>query len=72
MRKVPVLCVHGDALFYHTATVELRIGPWQERSRASNLPVDVLLGNDICPLGSGARTGGVLRSGRKPRGRTWR
>ena len=45
-----VLCVHGDTLFYPTATVELRIGPWQERSRvivAPNLPVDVLLGNDI-------------------------
>ena len=30
--KVPVLCVHGNTLFYPTATVVLRIGPWQERS----------------------------------------
>ena len=48
--NVPVLCVHGDTLFYPTATVELRVGSWHERSQvvvAPNLPVDVLLGNDV-------------------------
>lgn len=48
--KVPVLCVHGDTLFYPTVMVALQVGLWHERSRvvvAPNLPVDVLLGNDV-------------------------
>ena len=48
--KVPVLCVHGDTLFYPTVMVALRVGLWHKGSPvvvAPNLPVDVLLGNAV-------------------------
>ena len=48
--KVPVLCAHGDTVFYPTARVKLQTGSWECESRviaAPNLPVDVLLGRDI-------------------------
>ena len=28
LSMVPVLCVHGDTLWYPTAYVELWLGPW--------------------------------------------
>ena len=48
--NVPVLCVHGDTVFYPTAVVSLQIGSWQRKTRvvvAPQLPVAVLLGQDI-------------------------
>ena len=51
--KVPVLCAHGDTVFYPTARVKLQTGSWECESRviaAPNLPVDVLLGRDVYDL----------------------
>ena len=52
-KKVPVLCVHGDTVFYPTASVKLQMGDWwteTEATVAPQLPVDVLLGRDVYGL----------------------
>ena len=57
--KVPVLCAHGDTVFYPTARVKLQTGSWECESRvlfaAPNLPVDVLLGQYIYDYHNGKK-----------------
>ena len=48
--QVPIVCAHGDTVFYPTAIVTLQIGRVRVDSRvavASHPPVEVLLGTDV-------------------------
>ena len=48
--QVPIVCAHGDTVFYPTALVTLKTGPWKAESRvavADHPPVEVLLGTDV-------------------------
>ena len=53
--KVPILCVHGDAHFYPTAKVKVKLvcRNWEKKMEVAvtpNLTVAVLLGNNIHSL----------------------